>query len=205
MNSTLQILVIDNFDSFTYNLVHLIEALDCKFRVVRNDELDQLKTDEFTHLIIGPGPGLPATSGQLMKFLHSWPESKPILGICLGMQAILEQDGGEIENLPVVFHGAQDLVYCIDESALFEGISKNFKAGRYHSWGFRTSSIPDQYRIIADDSNNLTLAIEHKDRPWFGVQFHPESIMTEFGMEIMRNFLVTEKTSNPEMELSPMN
>ena len=182
------ILVVDNFDSFTFNLVHLIEKIDETHFVCRNDELSELDLTAFTHLLIGPGPGLPNEAGQLMEIISRWEETKPLLGICLGMQAMLEREGGEIQNLHPVHHGSQETVHVINSNVIFEGIPNKFQAGRYHSWAFCKDNVPSTYNIIAEDDSGIVMTVEHKSIPWYGIQFHPESIMTEFGLEMMRNF-----------------
>ncbi len=197
MNGPIKILVIDNFDSFTFNLVHLIESLDYSYEVHRNDVLSTLTPDEYSHLLIGPGPGLPKTSGSLMAFLNSWPKNKPVLGVCLGMQALLDMEGAEIKNLETVFHGACDKVSILKSSRWFINVNENFNAGRYHSWGYFREDIPPNYSVVAMDDSDIVMAVEHKSQPWFGVQYHPESIMTEFSDVFLRNFVTIEKTKNP--------
>lgn len=198
MNVQSNILVVDNFDSFTYNLVHMIEAMDAPFNVVRNDQLHKVNTDEYTHLLISPGPGLPATSGGLLDFIKRWPKHKPVLGVCLGMQAILELDGATIKNLETVLHGARELVHVINPSRWLDGFEDSFYVGRYHSWGFYVETIPNDYKILALDDSKLVMAVEHKEYPWCGVQYHPESIMTENGPRLLQNFLAIRRTKSLE-------
>jgi anthranilate synthase/aminodeoxychorismate synthase-like glutamine amidotransferase len=198
MDDSVKILVIDNYDSFTFNLVHLIESLDVSFEVRRNDELLSIPSQSYSHLLIGPGPGLPNSSGVLIAFLKLWPNDKPVLGVCLGMQALLTLEEAQIRNLVKVYHGACEPVHVLKSSKWMHGIPSAFMAGRYHSWGFLTDDIPSNYAIVAEDAEKNVMAIEHKVYPWFGVQYHPESIMTEFGDLLIRNFIATRKTNNPE-------
>lgn len=192
MEEGIKLLLIDNFDSFTYNLVHLIEGLGVKCNVVRNDELNELETSDYSHLIIGPGPGLPADSNGLSAFMHRWRPDKPMLGVCLGMQVMLEDQGRRMININPVHHGSQDKIKQIKPSRLFKGIDESIRVGRYHSWGFNFESDYDPYTIVAVDDSNLVMAVEHQLNPWFGLQFHPESIMTQNGKEIIQNFLQTK-------------
>ncbi len=198
MNDSIKILVIDNYDSFTFNLVHLIESLGVSFEVCRNDKLLSIPSQDYSHLLIGPGPGLPDSSGELMTFLKLWPHDKPLLGVCLGMQALLTLEEVQIRNLVKVYHGACEPVHVLKSSKWMRGIPSAFKAGRYHSWGFLTEDIPSNYAIVAEDAEKSVMAMEHIVYPWFGVQYHPESIMTEFGDLLIRNFIATRKTNNPE-------
>ena len=183
------ILLIDNFDSFTFNLVHLIEQLDISFQVVRNNVVDVLDLIQFTHLIVSPGTGLPKDAGQTLEIISLWPESKPILGVCLGMQSLIEFSGGVLENMPVVQHGAQSLIQVDSNSCLFQNLPTSIKVGRYHSWACRPARLSEEYKCTATSEDGFAMAMEHVSLPRFGVQFHPESIMTEYGLEMMRNFV----------------
>ncbi len=185
----MHVLVIDNYDSFTYNLLHLLEGMDVSFHVVQNDQLAQIESSDFSHLLICPGPGLPEESGQLLAFLDKWPEHKPVLGVCLGMQALLISAGGHMTNLLPVYHGAREHLFVQDHSDLFLGLPDHFKVGRYHSWGFYQAGMPEHYSVTATDSEGIVMAVTHSEWPWFGVQFHPESIITQFGRELLTNFL----------------
>ncbi|HAW19933.1 MAG TPA: aminodeoxychorismate/anthranilate synthase component II [Flavobacteriales bacterium] len=188
-----KLLVVDNFDSFTYNLIHLVEMIGVDFEVRRNSNLGQLDLDLFSHLIIGPGPGLPSESGDLMKLLDSWPISKPILGVCLGMQAMLQREGGELQNLSPVFHGAQSDVFQRKIGVgIFKELPQSFKVGRYHSWGFSAKAVPNSYQTIVTDAEDLVMAVKHTGLDWYGVQFHPESIMTEHGLKLLTAFVQTK-------------
>lgn len=160
--------------------------------VRRNDafELDEL--EHFSHIIIGPGPGLPQESGLVMDAVHRCAASKSILGICLGMQALLIADGSEMMNLSSVKHGAQDQIDVSPSSALFKGIPEKIIVGRYHSWAFNADVITDNYRVTAQSAEGYVMAVEHKTLSLFGVQFHPESIMTEHGLTMLENWLRTD-------------
>ena len=183
------ILLIDNFDSFTFNLVHLIEQLDARFQVVRNDVVDTLDLSQFSHLIVSPGPGLPKDAGQTLGIISLWPESRPILGVCLGMQSLIEFSGGELENMAVVQHGAQSLIQVDSTSPIFQNIPSAIKVGRYHSWASKPTRLAEEYKCTGTSEDGFAMAMEHLSLPRFGVQFHPESIMTEYGPEMMRNFV----------------
>jgi anthranilate synthase component II len=193
MDNKQKLLVVDNFDSFTYNLIHMVEMIGVDFEVHRNSHLLQLDLLQYSHLLIGPGPGVPIDSGELMPLLNSWPINKPILGVCLGMQAILQRDGAKMENLSPVQHGAQTEVrQQKNGQGIFKELPERFKVGRYHSWGFATDSIPNTYNTIVMDLEDLVLAVKHTECDWYGVQFHPESIMTEYGLELLTAFVQTK-------------
>jgi len=188
-----RVFVVDNYDSFTYNLVHLVEQSSIECVVKRNDALKLEELEDFSHIIIGPGPGLPDESGLVLDIIQRYSSSKSILGICLGMQALLISDGIGMVNLQNVQHGAQDLISLQSDSKLFADIAQSIKVGRYHSWAFTLDDISKNYRVIAESSDGLIMAIEHVSKPLFGIQFHPESIMTEHGFNMIENWL----KSNP--------
>lgn len=184
----MRILLIDNFDSFTYNLVHYIEREDIHIKVVRNNQLNELSWSDFDKVIISPGPGLPNEAGTLMTFLNEAWGKIPILGVCLGLQAIALYEGGCLYNLNEVKHGISTLLIKNTESKLFKGLPDSFKIGLYHSWAATPKDVPN-FNIIGTSQEGVLMAIEHKTLPIFGVQFHPESILTEHGKEIIANFL----------------
>ena len=192
-DSKFRVFVVDNYDSFTYNLVHLVEQSSIECVVKRNDALKLEELEDFSHIIIGPGPGLPDESGLVLDIIQRYSSSKSILGICLGMQALLISDGIRMVNLQNVQHGAQDLISLQSDSKLFADIAQSIKVGRYHSWAFTLDDISKNYRVIAESSDGLIMAIEHVSKPLFGIQFHPESIMTEHGFNMIENWL----KSNP--------
>jgi len=184
-----KILVIDNYDSFTFNLVHLLEQLDCDIVVRRNDEVDISDIESATHVLIGPGPGLPKDSVGVQALLEKYANTKSILGVCLGMQALMEYSGAEIINMDTVAHGAQEELNPVYSGRLFNKLPDSFRVGRYHSWGFNEESIPKEYRVNAIAKDGIVMAVEHDELPLYGIQFHPESIMTEHGLDMMRNWL----------------
>lgn len=183
----MKILLIDNFDSFTYNLVQQIKSLfKCEILVIRNNEsLSKIPRGKFDRLIISPGPKTPKDAGISNQLIRKFYKSKPILGVCLGMQCINEILGGKTVHSPLPFHGKTSRLKHNGES-IFKGIPQNIKVARYHS--LIIDEIPPQLEVIAT-SQNIPMAIKHKDYPVFGVQFHPESFMTEYGDQIMTNFL----------------
>ena len=184
------ILVIDNYDSFTYNLVHYLEDLKAQVTVVRNDKITPEECVGYDAILLSPGPGIPSEAGNLIAIINYLKDKKPLLGICLGHQAITEVFGGTIVNLDTVYHGIATQMQH-DGSALFHNIASSFEAGRYHSWAAQIDNFPDVLKITATDTNGQIMALQHKSLPIYGVQFHPESIMTPDGKTMLKNFLVT--------------
>ncbi len=184
----MKVLLLDNFDSFTYNLFHYIEALDCEVKVVRNNEISLSEIEAFDKIVLSPGPGLPQNSGILMALLSEFATKKPILGVCLGMQAIALHFGGSLYNLPNVKHGVAETVVQQEESKLFKGISRNFEVGLYHSWAVKPV-LPKELKATVISEKNVLMAIEHQVLPVYAVQFHPESILTPAGKKIIQNFI----------------
>lgn len=187
-----KILVFDNYDSFTYNLVHLIEKVsdDVKVDVVRNDEFSLEKGEHYDRIVLSPGPGIPEEAGDLLALIRMYKGRKPILGVCLGQQAIAVAEGAKLINLEKVFHGVATAMRITgNDSVLFRDVKNGFNAGRYHSWVIDEKTLPGNYRITARDEENQIMAIEDRNQQIYAVQFHPESIMTEFGEQIMLNFL----------------
>ena len=189
MEAIQRILVIDNYDSFTYNLVHLLRRLQVPIDVKRNDACTVEEAGLYSHILISPGPGLPAEAGVVPALLQQYSRSRSILGVCLGMQAILEQVGAPLVNLSFVQHGAQDEIHPIEGSTLFRGLPSPFRIGRYHSWGLHPDVVPEPFRCTAVSKDGYVMAVEHEVLPLYGVQFHPESIMTEYGLEMIKNWL----------------
>ncbi|MEE9371652.1 MAG: aminodeoxychorismate/anthranilate synthase component II [Saprospiraceae bacterium] len=191
MENKKKILIIDNYDSFTYNLVHLIEEIiGYDVTVWRNDLFEMEDVDEFDILFFSPGPGIPDEGGQMKEVINRYKINKPMMGICLGHQAIGECFGAEIKNMPEVYHGVMtplDIIY--KDSKLFENVSSSFEGGRYHSWVIEKDTLPREFIISSEDSEGQIMAIEHKTLPIVGVQFHPESILTPEGKQIITNFL----------------
>lgn len=177
--------MVDNYDSFTYNLVHYLEALDCSVTVCFNDAIPENDWLAFDAVVLSPGPGLPEESGGLMPFLQVVLGKKPVLGVCLGMQALAIELGGTLFNQKQVKHGIQEQI-IITQSPIFTGLPNKIEVGLYHSWGVTEC---ESYQIIARSKTGIAMAIENKERQCYGVQFHPESIMTPQGMQILQNFL----------------
>lgn len=192
------VLIIDNYDSFTYNLVHIVKSIEGKVTVVKNDQLEDLSVKDFTHVILSPGPGIPDEAGDLKKFIRQYGSSINILGVCLGLQAIAEVYGAKLQNLDTVFHGMRTKMKTIkDDCPLLVDVPQNFYAGRYHSWVIDRSSDTSALEIIVVDENDEIMAIRHKSFSVYGVQFHPESIMTDEGKLMVSNFLNLTQKKGP--------
>jgi anthranilate synthase component II len=188
----MKVVMIDNYDSFTYNLVHIINEVlkDSEVIVMRNDEVDYTILDEATHIILSPGPGIPDEAGDLKKVIKEYASKKIMLGVCLGHQAIGEVFGAELYNLSNVFHGKRTLMSKTKiETPIFDNISDDFYAGRYHSWAIDKSSDTSAFNITAVDEYDEIMALQHKTLSVYGVQFHPESVMTDNGKTMIENFL----------------
>jgi anthranilate synthase component 2 len=185
------ILIIDNYDSFTYNLVHLVNELGLECTVWRNDQFNIDDVDAFDKIILSPGPGIPSEAGLLLQVIEKYSSSKSIFGVCLGQQAIAEVFGGKLYNLKQPMHGIATPIKVTDEKErLFLGLPQSFKVGRYHSWVVDEKAIPDTLTVTAiDEEDNFIMALRHKEYDVRGVQFHPESILTEFGKEMMANWI----------------
>lgn len=185
-----KIVVIDNYDSFTYNLVHLLHECGQEAVVWRNDKFELEDLEEFDHILLSPGPGIPSEAGLLMEVIRRYGLSKKILGICLGMQAIAEVYGGQLLNLSRPVHGTATPVRILDqEEALFSGLPAEFLVGRYHSWAVDPKGLPGGLQVTAEDVNGTIMALAHRELAVKGVQFHPESVLTEYGREMMLNWL----------------
>ena len=184
------ILVIDNYDSFTYNLVQYIGALNPDLEVFRNDKitLDKIKALNPERIVISPGPGIPEDAGLSIEIVKIFKDDIPIFGICLGHQAITVAFGGKVERANEIVHGKTSKMQHTG-SAIFEGIPQEFEATRYHSLVAIEDSFPSDLRVTARTDNGLIMALEHVKFPIYGVQFHPESIITEHGMKMVQNFL----------------
>jgi len=185
------ILLIDNYDSFSYNLYQYVGVINPDIRVIKNDELSLeeiagLKPD---HIIISPGPGRPADAGICESVIDYFKDKTPILGVCLGHQAICEVFGGEITYAKTLMHGKQSRVHINNENAVFKGLTATIAAGRYHSLGAERNTLPEELLIIAEDDDGEVMAVKHRDYEVYGIQFHPESILTENGNRMIENFL----------------
>ena len=184
-----KILVIDNYDSFTYNIVHLVNELGYETEVYRNDRILLEEVEAYDKIILSPGPGIPAEAGILSELIKYYAPSKSILGICLGEQAIAECFGAKLENLPEVYHGVATPIQVVAPEKMFTGLGKEFQAGRYHSWVVSRDNLPGCLTITAEDDKGLIMAITHKRYDVRGVQFHPESILTPQGKRMIANWL----------------
>lgn len=182
------LLVLDNYDSFTYNLVHLVEQLDVPHEVWLNDGLPASELSRFSRCLVGPGPGLPANAGITAAAVAAFAD-RPLLGVCLGMQAMLEARGAVMQNLQSVQHGAQHALTLSSNSILFAGLEAPIRVGRYHSWGFLPNSIQPPFTVVATSADGYTMAVEHQQINHIGVQFHPESILTDGGITMLKNWL----------------
>lgn len=183
--------VVDNYDSFTYNLVHYIEGITGENpKVMLNDKINWEQLDGCTHIILSPGPGLPADSGQLMQVLDRYFLNKKILGVCLGMQAIGLHVGAALMNLNTVHHGEQSLIQVIgDYDGLYHELPHQIEVGRYHSWVVNPDTLPSNMVSTALDMNGELMSFKHMVWPVAGVQFHPESVMTPMGKKILQNWI----------------
>jgi anthranilate synthase component 2 len=185
-----KIVIIDNYDSFTFNLVHYLEQLDCEVTVLRNDEFELEELKSFDDIILSPGPGMPSESGLLNQVIVTYASSKKILGICLGQQAIGEVFGGSLLNLDKVYHGiATPINVLVDDEILFQNLPKQLEVGRYHSWVINPTDFPEDLEVTASAENGEIMAIRHKTYNVRGVQFHPESILTPHGKTILSNWI----------------
>jgi anthranilate synthase component II len=186
-----EILLIDNYDSFTWNLVHYLEQWVIQpVTVWRNDEVDFSRLHRFTKIVLSPGPGIPMEAGDLMKVIRSAKPEQAVLGVCLGMQAIAEVYGGRIVNANKVYHGVpMETTLTVPNEKLFEGLSEKFTTGRYHSWVVDKDSLPDFIEVTSVDNQGLIMSLRHKTRNIRGVQFHPESVMTPDGLQMIGNFI----------------
>ena len=187
----MKILIIDNYDSFTYNLVHMVEEITGTFPAVfRNDEISVNQVGEFDLIMLSPGPGIPDEAGILKEVIKTYAGVKPIFGVCLGLQAITEVFGGKIINLNDVYHGVATEMKVTDDSAvIFKDIPETFLAARYHSWAATDEGFPNELKVTARDEEGLIQAIEHVTYPISAVQFHPESILTDVGKQLVTNFI----------------
>lgn len=184
------ILIIDNYDSFTYNLVHYLEDLNCKVTVLRNDEFELDEIEKYDKILLSPGPGIPDEAGLLKAVIKKYASTKSILGVCLGQQAIGEVFGGNLINLEKVYHGVASKVKVItDNETLFKGLDNEIEVGRYHSWVISNEGFPEDLEITSIDENGEIMSIRHKTFDVKGVQFHPESVLTPNGKTILENWV----------------
>ncbi|HJP63064.1 MAG TPA: aminodeoxychorismate/anthranilate synthase component II [Mucilaginibacter sp.] len=186
-----KILIIDNYDSFTYNLVHLVNELGLQCDVWRNDKFVIGDVEAYSHIILSPGPGIPSEAGLLLDVIKTYAPTKSILGVCLGQQAMAEVFGGKLHNLSRPMHGIATPIKVTDpQENLFAGLPQSFKVGRYHSWVVNREGLPDVLTVTAiDEQDNSIMALRHKQYDVRGVQFHPESVLTEHGRAMLYNWL----------------
>ncbi len=185
-----RILMIDNYDSFTYNLVHIVKKLGYEIDVFRNDKISLEEVGKYEKIMLSPGPGIPSEAGIIQEVVRKYGSTKNILGVCLGHQCIGEVFGGKLTNLDKVFHGIATPIKLINHrDSIFEGVPDQFSVGRYHSWVVDVDHFPSDLEITAIDESGKIMALRHKKFRVKGVQFHPESILTEYGEKIMENWL----------------
>ena len=185
----MKIVIIDNYDSFTYNLSHLVKELGAEVDVLRNDQfcLDDLKV--YDKIILSPGPGIPSEAGLLLDVIRTYAGRKPMLGVCLGHQAIGEVFGGRLENLSDVFHGVATPCRIVADDPIFNGLDRDIVVGRYHSWVVATDGFPACLEITATSPEGQIMALRHREYDIHGIQFHPESVLTPEGKTIIKNFI----------------
>lgn len=184
----MKVLVIDNYDSFVFNLVHYLEELGCEVTVKRNDQLSLCEPDKYQKIVLSPGPGIPDEAGLMKQIIEKYAPTKSILGVCLGQQAIGEVFGGKLINLDKVYHGVATPVTIIEDDILFKNMPKKFEVGRYHSWVVQ-SPLPEDLIITSVDENGQIMSLRHKKYDVRGVQYHPESVLTPFGKTILLNWI----------------
>lgn len=185
-----KILVIDNFDSFVYNLVNYLEELDCEVVVKRNNQIELKEADEFHKILLSPGPGIPSEAGVMNEIIKQFASTKSIFGVCLGQQAIGEVFGGKLDNLNEVHHGVSSFaIRTIDDEGIFQNVPKYFEVGRYHSWVVSNDGFPEELEVTSVDENGQIMSLRHKKYDVRGVQFHPESILTPQGKKIIENWV----------------
>ena len=185
----MKIIIIDNYDFFVYNLSHLIKEFGVEVTVKRNDQFKLEDIETFDKILLSPGPGIPEEAGLLMDVIRTYAGKKPILGVCLGEQAIGEVFGGKLTNLDDVFHGIQSQIKLTVSDYLFEGLPSKIKVGRYHSWIVDKNSLPDCLEVTAVSEEGYIMALRHKTLDIRGVQFHPESVLTPEGKQILYNWI----------------
>ena len=181
--------ILDNYDSFTYNLAHLVKELGAEVDVLRNDKFELEELEKYDKIILSPGPGIPEEAGLLLEVIRTYAGRKPILGVCLGEQAIGQAFGGKLTNLSEVFHGIQTNVKIKNKDYIFSGLPTEIPVGRYHSWVVDTDGFPEELVITAISSEGQIMALKHREYDVHGIQFHPESVLTPDGKQIVGNWL----------------
>ncbi len=185
----MKIVIIDNYDSFTYNLSHLVKELGAQVEVLRNDQFELPQLEQYAKIILSPGPGIPSEAGLLLDVIRAYAGRKPILGVCLGHQAIGEAFGARLENLADVFHGVATPCHITCDDALFSGIGRDITVGRYHSWVVSREGLPDCLEVTAESEEKQIMALRHRQLNVRGIQFHPESVLTPDGRRMLQNWL----------------
>jgi anthranilate synthase component 2 len=185
----MKVAVIDNYDSFTYNLVHYLEDLNVEVTVFRNDEFELLDLEKFEKILLSPGPGIPDEAGLLKEVIKKYAPTKSILGVCLGLQAIGEIFGGKLSNLEKVYHGVATKIFIKEKDSIFNNLPNELYVGRYHSWVLSNKNLPIDLIITSTDENGQIMSLKHSVYDVRGVQFHPESILTVHGKQILKNWI----------------
>ena len=185
----MKIVIIDNYDSFTYNLSHLIKEIGAEVTVIRNDQFTLNQLEPFDKIVLSPGPGIPSEAGLLLDVIKTYKGRKPILGVCLGHQAIGEVFGGTLENLSDVFHGVATEGTQFSNDYIFDSLPKRITMGRYHSWVVSRENFPTSLEVTAVSDEGQIMALKHKNYDIHGIQFHPESVLTPEGKTIVKNFI----------------
>lgn len=181
--------IIDNYDSFTYNLAHLVKELGAEVDVLRNDKFELEELEKYDKIILSPGPGIPEEAGLLLEVIRTYAGRKPMLGVCLGEQAIGQAFGGKLTNLSEVFHGIQTNVKIKNKDYIFDGLPTEIPVGRYHSWVVDADGFPEELVVTAISPEGQIMALKHREYDVHGIQFHPESVLTPDGKQIVGNWL----------------
>ncbi len=185
----MKIAIIDNYDSFTYNLSHLVKELGAEVTVYRNDQFEMSVLQQFDKIILSPGPGIPSEAGLLLDVIKEYAGKKPILGVCLGHQAIGESFGAKLTNLSEVFHGVATPCHLTNRDYLFEGLPETFEIGRYHSWVVDNNNLPECLEVTSVSDEGFIMSLRHREYDIRGIQYHPESVLTASGRQILNNWL----------------
>lgn len=185
----MKIAIIDNYDSFTYNLSHLVKSLGAEVTVVRNDQFRMEELEKYSKIILSPGPGIPSEAGQLLDVIRTYADRKPILGVCLGHQAIGEVFGAKLDNIPDVCHGVATEGTQLGNDGLFFGLPSRITMGRYHSWVVSKEGLPECLEITAESDDGYIMALKHRELNIRGIQFHPESVLTPDGRKMLQNWM----------------
>ena len=185
----MKIVIIDNYDSFTYNLSHLIKSLGAEVDVVRNDQFQLADLESYSKIVLSPGPGIPSEAGLLLDVIRTYAGKKPVLGVCLGHQAIGEVFGGQLENLSEVFHGVATPCHIVVDDPIFSGIDRDITVGRYHSWVVSNENLPACLEVTAVSDEGQIMALRHRELNIRGIQFHPESVLTPDGRKMLQNWM----------------